>query len=74
MSAGAQATHSQTGVEIPDITANPRVVDVVGPLIDRVHELIRERNVSYDEWHQAIHFMTDLAASGEVGLLRSDRR
>ena len=61
--------HSQTGVEIADITANPRVVEVVQPLIDRVQELIREKNVSYDEWHQAIHFMMDVANSGEVPLL-----
>lgn len=69
MSAGTQPMHSETGVEIPDITANPRVVEVVGPLLDRVQELIREKNVSYDEWHQAIHFMTDVADSGEVPLL-----
>jgi catechol 1,2-dioxygenase len=69
MSAGAQAMPSRPGVEIPDIAANPRVVEVVQPLIDRVPELIREKNVSYDEWRQAIHFMTDLADSGEVPLL-----
>jgi catechol 1,2-dioxygenase len=69
MSAGTQPMHSQTGVEIPGITANPRVVDVVQPLIDRVQDLIRERNVSYDEWHQAIHFMMDLANSREMPLL-----
>ena len=61
--------HSQPGVELADITGNPRVVDIVQPLIDRVQELIREKNVSYDEWHHAIHFMMDLADSGEVPLL-----
>jgi catechol 1,2-dioxygenase len=69
MSAGAQAMQSRSGVEIPDITANPRVVEVVQPLIDRVQEVIREKNVSYDEWHHAIHFMIDLANAGEVPLL-----
>jgi catechol 1,2-dioxygenase len=69
MSAGAKAMHSQTGIEIPEVTADPRVVEVVQPLIDRVRELIREKNVSYDEWHQAIHFMADLADAGEVPLL-----
>lgn len=69
MSAGAQAMQSRPGVEIPDITANPRVVEVVQPLIDRVQEVIREKNVSYDEWHQAIRFMIDLANAGEVPLL-----
>ena len=61
--------HSQPGVELADIAPNPRVVDVVQPLIDRIQELIRDKNVSYDEWHQAIHFMMDLADSGEVPLL-----
>lgn len=69
MSAGAQAMQSRPGVEIPDITANPRVVEVVQPLIDRVQEVIQEKNVSYDEWHHAIHFMIDLANAGEVPLL-----
>ena len=69
MSAGAQAMQSRPGVETPDITVNPRVVEVVQPLIDRVQEVIREKDVSYDEWRQAIQFMTDLAASGEVPLL-----
>ncbi len=61
--------HSQPGVELADIAPNPRVVDVVQPLIDRIQEVIRDKNVSYDEWHQAIHFMMDLADSGEVPLL-----
>ena len=69
MSAGTQPTHSQTRVQIPDITANPRVVEVVQPLIDRLQELIREKSVSYDEWHQAVHFMIDVADSGETPLL-----
>jgi len=69
MSAGTHPMHGDAGVEIADITANPRVVEVVQPLIDRIQELIREKNVSYDEWHHAIHFMTDLANSGEVPLL-----
>ena len=69
MSAGAQAMHSQAGVELAEMTANPRVVEVVGPLLDRVCELIREKNVGYDEWHQAVHFMTDVANSGEMPLL-----
>jgi catechol 1,2-dioxygenase len=69
MNAGAQAMHSQSRVEIPELAANPRVVEVVGPLIDRIQELIREQNLSYDEWHQAIHFMTELANCGEVPLL-----
>jgi catechol 1,2-dioxygenase len=69
MSTGAQAAHSETGVEIPDITANPRVVEVVQPLIDRVQELIREKNVGYDEWHQAVQFMVDVANCGELPLL-----
>ena len=61
--------HSETGVEIADITANPRVIEVVQPLLDRIQELIREKNVSYDEWHQAIKFMMDVANCGEVPLL-----
>ncbi len=69
MSAGTQPKHREPGIELPDMTANPRVLEVVGPLLDRVQELIREKNVSYDEWHQAIHFMIDLADSGEVPLL-----
>jgi catechol 1,2-dioxygenase len=69
MSAGTQSTHSETGVELPGTTANQRVVEVVGPLLDRIQGLIREKNVSYDEWHQAIHFMVELADSGEVPLL-----
>jgi len=69
MSAATQAMQSRHGVEIPDITANSRVVEVVQPLIDRVQEVIREKNLSYDEWHQAIHFMIDLANAGEVPLL-----
>ena len=69
MSAGTQSTHSQTRVETPDVTANPRVVEVVQPLIDRLQELIREKNVSYDEWHQAVHFVIDVADSGEMPLL-----
>ena len=63
MSAGTQSTHSQTRVETPDVTVNPRVVEVVHPLIDRLQELIREKHVSYDEWHQAVHFMIDVADS-----------
>ncbi|MBV8948894.1 MAG: hypothetical protein JOZ95_25960, partial [Solirubrobacterales bacterium] len=69
MSAATQPTHSQDGGEIPEVTANPRVIEVVQPLIDRVQDVIREKNVSYDEWHQAIQFMMDLAAFGEVPLL-----
>jgi catechol 1,2-dioxygenase len=69
MSAGTQPMHSQPGVELADLTANPRVVDIVQPLIDRIQELIREKNVSYEEWHHAIHFMMDVANSGEVPLL-----
>jgi catechol 1,2-dioxygenase len=69
MSTGAQAARSETGVEIPEITANPRVVEVVQPLIDRVQELIREKNVGYDEWHQAVQFMVDVANCGELPLL-----
>jgi catechol 1,2-dioxygenase len=69
MSAGTRARHSQAGTEVPDPTSNPRVVEVVQPLIDRVHELIREKNVSYREWHQAIRFMADLADAGEMPLL-----
>jgi catechol 1,2-dioxygenase len=69
MSTGAQAVHGETGVEIPEITANPRVVEVVQPLIDRVQELIREKNVGYDEWHQAVQFMVDVANCGELPLL-----
>lgn len=69
MSVGAHAMHSRPGAEIPDTTANPRVVEVVQPLIDRVQDLIREKNVSYDEWHRAIGFMMDLADAGEVPLL-----
>src|SRR5579859_1411431 len=69
MSAGAEVVHSQTSIEVPDITANPRVVEFVQPLIDRVHELIRETNVSYEEWHQATHFLADLADAGEIPLL-----
>ena len=61
--------HGDTGVELADITANPRVVEVVQPLLDRVGELIREKNVGYDEWHQAVHFMTDVANCGELPLL-----
>ena len=61
--------HSQAGVELAEMTANPRVVEVVQPLLDRVCELIREKNVGYDEWHQAVHFMTDVANSGEMPLL-----
>lgn len=69
MSAGAEAMQSRPGAETPDITANPRALEVVQPLIDRVQEVIREKDVSYDEWRQAIQFMTDLAACGEVPLL-----
>lgn len=69
MSAWAEAMQSRPGVETPDITANPRVVEVVQPLIDRVQEVIREKDVSYDEWRRAVQFMTDLAACGEVPLL-----
>ncbi|MBV9680977.1 MAG: catechol 1,2-dioxygenase [Solirubrobacterales bacterium] len=69
MSAATQPTHSQSAGETPDVTANPRVVEVVQPLIDRVQDVIREKNISYDEWHQAIQFMMDLAACGEVPLL-----
>ena len=69
MSAGTQPMHSQTRVEIPDITANPRVVEVVQSLIDRLQELIRENSVSYDEWHQAVRFVIDVADSGETPLL-----
>jgi catechol 1,2-dioxygenase len=69
MSAGAQPMHHDTGGKIAGMTANPRVVELVQPLIDRVQGLIREKNVSYDEWHQAIRFMSELADCGEVPLL-----
>jgi catechol 1,2-dioxygenase len=69
MTATIQGMHSEPGVETVDTAASPRVVELVQPLIDRIQELIREKNVSYDEWHQAIHFMMDLADSGEVPLL-----
>jgi catechol 1,2-dioxygenase len=69
MSAGAQAMHSQAGVELAEMTANPRVVEVVQPLLDRVCELIREKNVGYEEWHQAVQFMVDVANCGELPLL-----
>ena len=69
MSAETQPVHSQTRVEIPEVTANSRVVEVVQPLIDRLQELIRDKNVGYDEWHRAVHFMTDVANSGEMPLL-----
>ena len=69
MSAGTQSTHSQTRVGTPDVTANPRVVEVVQPLIDRLQKLIREKNVSYDEWHQVVRFVIDVADSGEMPLL-----
>ncbi len=69
MSAGTQPKHSDTGSETPELSANPRVLEVVGALIDRVEELIREQNVSYGEWRQAIGFMTEVANAGEVPLL-----
>ena len=69
MSAGTQPTHSQTRIEDPDITANPRVVELIQPVIDRLQELIREKSVSYDEWHQAVRFVIDVADSGETPLL-----
>lgn len=69
MSAATQPMHTQPGLELSDVTANPRVVEVVQPLIERVQEVIREKHVSYDEWHQAVGFMIDLANSGEVPLL-----
>jgi catechol 1,2-dioxygenase len=57
---------------VPDfgaITANPRAVEVVQPLIDEVRRSIMARSVTYEEFHEAAAFLLDVGASGEMPLL-----
>ncbi len=63
----AQA-HSTTTVEVGEIVANPRVVEVVEPLIDKIGDHLRETDVSYGEWHAAIDFLVQVAKTGELPL------
>ena len=69
MKGEVMAVHSQSRVEIPEVTANPRVMEVVQPLIGHIRDLIRDKNVTYPEWHDTVHFMIDVAGSAELPLL-----
>lgn len=60
-----------TKTEVPDIgriEANPRVVEVVQPVIDELRRTIAASGISHEEWGQAVAFLADLGASGEVPL------
>jgi catechol 1,2-dioxygenase len=51
------------------IVANPRVTEVVQPLIDEVRRSIVEHGVTYEEWHEVVAFLLDVGATGEMPLL-----
>lgn len=64
----AQA-HSTTTVEVGEIVVNPRVLEVVEPLIDKIGDHLRATDVRYDEWHAAVNFLVQVAKTGELPLL-----
>lgn len=52
-----------------NVVAHPRVVEVVAPMIEQIKDQLREREVTYEEWHSAIHYVLDLAHAGELPLV-----
>jgi catechol 1,2-dioxygenase len=52
-----------------EIVADPRVVEVVQPIIDVIHQQITDKQVTYEEWHTAIQYMLRTAEAGELPLL-----
>jgi catechol 1,2-dioxygenase len=61
--------HGAMTVGPGEVVANPRVVEVVQPIIDFIKQQITERQVTYDEWHTAVQFMLRTAEAGELPLL-----
>src|SRR5579864_4567183 len=49
--------------------ANGRAKEVIEALVDSVRQVIKEKNVNYDEFHAAVAFLVRLAAAGEIPLL-----
>jgi catechol 1,2-dioxygenase len=49
--------------------ANERAKEVTEALVDSVRQVIKEKNVNYDEFHAAVAFLVRLAAAGEIPLL-----
>ena len=49
--------------------ANERAKEVIEALVDSVRQVIKEKNVNYDEFHAAVAFLVRLAAAGEIPLL-----
>jgi catechol 1,2-dioxygenase len=55
--------------EFGEIVANPRVVELVEPLIEEVRRTILVGEVTYEEWREVTAFLIDVGASGEVPLM-----
>jgi catechol 1,2-dioxygenase len=50
-------------------TADPRLTEVVEDLLATLRGFIRKHHISHDEYRQAVGFMVDTAAKGEIPLL-----
>jgi catechol 1,2-dioxygenase len=56
---------------VPDfgeIVANPRVAEVVQPLIDEIRRSILAREITREEWGVAVAFLLEIGATGEMPL------
>jgi catechol 1,2-dioxygenase len=56
---------------VPDfgeIVANPRVAEVVQPLIDEIRRSILARGITHEEWGVAVAFLVEIAETGEMPL------